>query len=85
MSAEFNEKNYSVKMNKSIESYKKEISTLRTGRANASIAILGQKPITNVGTNRLKPIESSLTSISLTMDKAGILGPKKTLLHIERR
>ena len=37
MSAEFNEKNYSVKMNKSIESYKKEISTLRTGRANASM------------------------------------------------
>ena len=37
MIAEFNEKNYSVKMNKSIESYKKEISTLRTGRANASM------------------------------------------------
>ena len=37
MSAEFNEKSYSVKMNKSIESYKKEISTLRTGRANASM------------------------------------------------
>ena len=50
-----------------------------------SIAILGQNPITNVGTRRLKPIESSLASISLTIDKAGILGPKKTLLHIERR
>ena len=37
MSTEFNEKSYSVKMNKSIESYKKEISTLRTGRANASM------------------------------------------------
>ena len=50
-----------------------------------SIAILGQKPITRVGTKRVKPIESSLASISLTIDKAGILGPKKTLLHIERR
>ena len=50
-----------------------------------SIAILGQNPITNVGTKRLKPIESSLASISLTIDNAGILGPKNTLLHIERR
>ena len=50
-----------------------------------SIAILGQNPITNVGTKRLKPIESSRASISLTIDKAGILGPKNTLLHIDRR
>ena len=37
MSIEFNEKNYSSKMDKSIQSLKKEISTLRTGRANTSM------------------------------------------------
>ena len=37
MSNEFNEKNYSVKMDKSIQSFKKDISTLRTGRANANM------------------------------------------------
>ena len=34
MSAEFNEKIYSSKMDKSILSFKKDIATLRTGRAN---------------------------------------------------
>jgi ribosome recycling factor len=37
MSSEFNEKNYSVKMDKTILSYKKDLSSLRTGRANASM------------------------------------------------
>ena len=37
MSSEFNEKNYSSKMNKTILSLKKDLSTLRTGRANASM------------------------------------------------
>ena len=37
MSSEFNEKNYSLKMDKSIQSFKKDISTLRTGRANANM------------------------------------------------
>ena len=37
MSNEFNEKNYSLKMNKSILSLKKDISTLRTGRANTNM------------------------------------------------
>ena len=37
MSAEFNEKNYSSKMDKSIQSFKKDISTLRTGRANTNM------------------------------------------------
>ena len=37
MSAEFNEKNYSSKMDKTIQSFKKDISTLRTGRANTSM------------------------------------------------
>tara|TARA_B110000444_G_C18813494_1_gene583906 strand:- start:1142 stop:1702 length:561 start_codon:yes stop_codon:yes gene_type:complete len=37
MSSEFNEKNYSVKMDKTILSYKKDLSSLRTGRANATM------------------------------------------------
>ena len=37
MSSEFNEKNYSSKMDKSIQSLKKDISTLRTGRANSNM------------------------------------------------
>ena len=37
MSSEFNEKNYSAKMDKTVQSFKKEISTLRTGRANSSM------------------------------------------------
>ena len=37
MSSEFSEKNYLSKMEKSIQSLKKDISTLRTGRANASM------------------------------------------------
>jgi len=37
MSSEFNENNYSSKMEKTIQSFKKEISTLRTGRANSSM------------------------------------------------
>ena len=35
--SEFNEKNYSLKMDKSIQSFKKDISTLRTGRANTNM------------------------------------------------
>jgi ribosome recycling factor len=37
MSAEFSENNYSSKMDKSIQSLKKDLSTLRTGRANANM------------------------------------------------
>ena len=37
MSSEFSEKNYSSKMDKSINSFKKDISTLRTGRANTNM------------------------------------------------
>ncbi len=37
MSSEFIEKNYLFKMDKTIQSFKKEISTLRTGRANSSM------------------------------------------------
>ena len=37
MTNEFIEKNYSSKMDKSIQSLKKDISTLRTGRANTNM------------------------------------------------
>ena len=37
MSNEFNESNYSSKMDKSTQSLKKDISTLRTGRANTNM------------------------------------------------
>ena len=37
MSSEFDQNNYSIKMDKSISSFKKDISTLRTGRANTSM------------------------------------------------
>ena len=37
MSSEFNQNNYSSKMEKSISSSKKDISTLRTGRANTNM------------------------------------------------
>ena len=37
MSSEFIEKNYAIKMDKTILSYKKDLSSLRTGRANASM------------------------------------------------
>ena len=37
MTTEFNERNYSSKMDKSIQSLKKDISTLRTGRANTNM------------------------------------------------
>ncbi len=37
MSTNFNENNYSSKMDKSIQSFKKDISTLRTGRANTNM------------------------------------------------
>ena len=49
------------------------------------MAIFGQKPISKVGKSKLNPIVNSLPFISLTDASAGILGPKKTLLHIERR
>jgi ribosome recycling factor len=57
MSSEFNEKNYSLKMEKSIQSFKKDISTLRTGRANPNmldmirVEVYGQQmPIDQVAT-----------------------------------
>ena len=37
MSEEFNEKSYSIKMDKTIQSFKKDLASIRTGRANPSM------------------------------------------------
>ena len=74
MSSEFNEKNYSSKMDKSIISLKKDISTLRTGRANTNmldmikVDVYGQlMPIEQLGTVSVP--EARLISIQVC-DKA---------------
>ena len=76
MSSEFNEKNYSSKMDKSIQSLKKDISTLRTGRANVNmldtikIDVYGQlMPIEQLGT--ISVPEARLISIQV-WDKSNI-------------
>ena len=70
MSSEFKEKNYSSKMDKSIHSLKKDISTLRTGRANTNILdmvkvdVYGQQmPIEQLAT--ISVPESRLISIQV--------------------
>ncbi len=57
MSQEFNEKTFSAKMEKTVSSFKKDIMTLRTGRANASmldkimVEVYGQQmPINQLAT-----------------------------------
>ena len=37
MSGDFNEKDYSAKMDKTVQSFKKDLASIRTGRANASM------------------------------------------------
>ena len=76
MSGEFNEKNYSSKMDKSILSLKKDISTLRTGRANTNmldtikVDVYGQlMPIEQLAT--ISVPEARLISIQV-WDKANI-------------
>jgi ribosome recycling factor len=76
MSSEFNEKNYSLKMDKSIQSLKKDISTLRTGRANPNmidtirVDVYGQlMPIEQLAT--VSAPEARLISIQV-WDKANI-------------
>ena len=70
MSNEFNEKNYTSKMEKSIQSFKKDISTLRTGRANTNmldtikVDVYGQlMPIEQLGT--ISVPEARLISIQV--------------------
>ena len=70
MSSEFNEKNYSSKMDKTIQSFKKDLSTLRTGRANPNmldtikVDVYGQlMPIDQLGT--ISVPEARLISIQV--------------------
>ncbi len=74
MSNDFDEKNYSSKMDKSIQSLKKDISTLRTGRANTNmldtikVDVYGQlMPINQLGT--ISVPEARLISVQV-WDKA---------------
>ena len=76
MSNEFSEKNYSIKMEKSIQSLRKDISTLRTGRANTNmldtikVDVYGQlMPIDQVATVSVP--EARLISIQV-WDKTNI-------------
>ncbi len=76
MSSEFNEENYSSKMDKSIQSFKKDISTLRTGRANSNmldtikVDVYGQMmPIEQLATINVP--EARLISIQV-WDKANV-------------
>ena len=76
MSSEFNEKNYSSKMEKSIQSLKKDLSTLRTGRANANmldtvkVDVYGQQmPIEQLATVNVP--EARLISVQV-WDKTNI-------------
>ena len=74
MSNDFDENNYSSKMDKSIQSLKKDISTLRTGRANTNmldtikVDVYGQlMPINQLGTITVP--EARLISVQV-WDKA---------------
>ena len=76
MSSEFSEKNYSSKMDKSIQALKKDISTLRTGRANINmldtikVEVYGQlMPIDQIATVSVP--EARLISIQV-WDKANM-------------
>ena len=76
MSNEFSETNYSSKMDKSIQSLKKDMSTLRTGRANTNmldtikIDVYGQPmPIEQLATVSVP--EARLISIQV-WDKANV-------------
>jgi len=76
VTTDFNEKNYSSKMDKSIQSLKKDIATLRTGRANVNmldtikVDVYGQlMPIDQLATVSVP--EARLISIQV-WDKANI-------------
>ena len=87
MTNEFNEINYSSKMDKSIQSLKKDISTLRTGRANISmldtikIDVYGQiMPIDQLAT--ISVPEARLISIQV-WDKTNVALIENTIQKSE--
>ena len=87
MSSEFNENNYSSKMDKTIQSFKKDISTLRTGRANTKmldtikIDVYGQAmPIDQLATVSVP--EARLISIQV-WDKSNVTLIESTIQKSE--
>ena len=99
MSSEFIEKNYSIKMNKSIQSLKKDISTLRTGRANSSmldtikVDVYGQlMPIEQLATVSVPPLrrahrqpsQKKKESASTRVDRESRVGASRSLLELRR-
>ena len=86
MSADFNDNNYSLKMDKTIISLKKDISTLRTGRANTNmldtikVDVYGQlMPIEQLAT--ITAPEARLISIQV-WDKANISAIESSIQKI---
>ena len=76
MSSEFSEKNFSNKMEKTISSFKKELSSIRTGRANPSmldmikVDVYGQQmPINQLAT--ISVPEARLISVQV-WDKSNV-------------
>jgi ribosome recycling factor len=87
VSSEFNENNYSSKMDKTIQSFKKDISTLRTGRANTNmldtikIDVYGQvMPIDQLATVSVP--EARLISIQV-WDKSNVTLIESTIQKSE--
>ena len=87
MSSEFSEINYSSKMDKSIQSLKKDISTLRTGRANTNmldtirVDVYGQQmPIDQLATVSVP--EARLISIQV-WDKSNVALLESTIQKSE--
>ena len=87
MSSEFSEKNYSSKMDKSIQALKKDISTLRTGRANINmldtikVEVYGQlMPIDQIATVSVP--EARLISMQV-WDKANMTSIESTIQKSE--
>tara|TARA_B100000902_G_scaffold357423_1_gene371874 strand:- start:105 stop:665 length:561 start_codon:yes stop_codon:yes gene_type:complete len=87
VSSEFNEKDYSSKMDKSIQSFKKDIATLRTGRANINmldtikVDVYGQlMPIDQLAT--ISVPEARLISIQV-WDKGNIALIESTIQKSE--
>jgi ribosome recycling factor len=87
VSSEFNEKDYSSKMDKSIQSFKKDTATLRTGRANINmldtikVDVYGQlMPIDQLAT--ISVPEARLISIQV-WDKGNIALIESTIQKSE--
>ena len=70
----FDEKSYSLKMDKAIEVFSKELSSLRTGRANASL--LDRIMVEYYGA------ETPLKSLATIETPLGTIAPPYTLFNL---